>query len=49
MEGKLSSEEYEPKEIDSAKRNLRRTIENYSEHFHFVSTSRILLIHSDSL
>ena len=53
VEAKLSSEEYDPKEIDSAKQNLRRTIihemENHSEHFHFVNTSRILLIYSDSL
>ena len=49
VEAKLSSEEYDPKEIDSAKQNLRRTIENHSEHFHFVNTSRILLIYPDSL
>ena len=49
VEAKLSSEEYDPKEIDSAKQNLRRTRENDSEHFHFVNTSRILLIYSDSL
>ena len=49
VEAKLSSEEYDPKEIDSAKQNLRRTRENHSEHFHFVNTSRILLIYSDSL
>ena len=49
VEAKLLSEEYDPKKIDSAKRNLRRTMENRSEHFHFVNTSRILLIYSDSL
>ena len=49
VEAKLSTEEYDPKEIDSEKRNLRRTIENQAEHFHFVNTSRILLIYPDSL
>ena len=49
VEAKLSTEEYDPKEIDSEKRNLRRTIENHAEHFHFVNTSRILLIYPDSL
>ena len=49
VEARLSTEEYDPKEIDSEKRNLRRTIENHAEHFHFVNTSRILLIYPDSL
>ena len=48
VEAKLSSEEYDPKEIDNAKLNLR-TIENPSEHFYFVNTSRILLIYPDLL
>ena len=49
MEAKFLSEKYDPKKIDSVKQNLRRTIENHSELFHFLSTSRILLIYPNSL